>query len=87
MNRLAVAKQEDAGSIKIERERSLSINHSSQMNLSLASLSEPIWEPLDFSNGLYFRELKGNGISLRENNVLNKEMQSELLTFDRKLFS
>ena len=53
------------------------------MNLSLASHSKPVWEPLDFSNGLHFRELKGNGISFRENNVLNKEMQSELLTFDK----
>lgn len=58
MNSLAVAKQENAVSIKIERERSLSINHSCQMNLSLASHSKPVREPLDFSNGLHFRELK-----------------------------
>ena len=56
------------------------------MNLSLASVSKPVWEPLDSSNGLHFRELKGNGISFSKNNVLNKELQSELLTFDRKLF-
>lgn len=57
------------------------------MNLSLASLS--LFGNLltaDSSNGLHFRELKGNGISFSKNNVLNKEMQSELLTFNRKLF-
>lgn len=43
----AVAKQENVVSIKTERERSLSINHSSRVNLSLASHSKPVWEPLD----------------------------------------
>lgn len=38
------------------------------------------------SNGLYFRTLEGNGMSISKKNVLNKETQSKLLTFHRKFF-